>query len=98
MTIEIIGACIQDGNILITAVDCSEENYRRLERLRDDVNQKEFEFVFDTKDKKAYFSIRRWLLKQSCIKGKKTWGEVIHSLVGTITDSKGIGCYRVRDI
>lgn len=46
MTIEIEEVTVKDGIVRITALNCSEENLQKLERLRDDCYQKELQFVF----------------------------------------------------
>ena len=50
MTIEIEEVTVKDGIVRITALNCSEENLQKLERLRDDCYQKELQFVFDTRN------------------------------------------------
>ena len=53
MTIEIEEVTVKDGIVRITALNCSEENLQKLERLRDDCYQKELQFVFDTRNNKS---------------------------------------------
>lgn len=99
MTVEITGAYIQEGIVTIECIDCSEDNLDRLMRTRmDDGNEKSLSIVIDTREKKAFSSLRKWMLMQQCTTGKKTWGEALASLLGTITDTDGIGKYRVWDI
>lgn len=40
MTIEIEEVTVKDGIVRITALNCSEENLQKLERLRDDCYQR----------------------------------------------------------
>lgn len=98
MTVEVTSVNIQRGGVVtISCVDVSEENLQRIERVRDDGFQKEINLVIDTKDKKAFYSLRSWMLKQACTAGKKTWGTALLSVVGTITDLYGISRFRVRE-
>lgn len=90
MTVEIISARIEKGVIYITAVDISEENLQRIERTRDDGNERELELVFDTRDSKARNYIYNWLKNQKKTRTCTTWGEAIRAVVGIITD---IGVY-----
>ena len=85
MTVEIIAGRISEGVVQLTALDVSEENLQRMERTRDDGVEIEIEFVFDTRDQKAYSYIRKWLRKQKAANGVKTWGEAVQAVVGTIT-------------
>ncbi len=50
---EIEEVTVKDGIVRITALNCSEENLQKLERLRDDCYQKELQFVFDTRNNKS---------------------------------------------
>lgn len=94
MTVEITSTSMQNGVIRIGAVDVSEENLMRCERMRDDF-QKEIEFVFDLKDKLVYKYIINWLQSQKAVKGCKTYGEALNSILGTVTQISGK--YRVWD-
>lgn len=98
MTIEIVSTVLHKGTVMISCIDCSEENMSRWMRERDDGTQKEFEIVIDTSDPKQFISFRNWMMRQRCTEGKKTWGDAIRSLTGTITESYGIGKYRVSDL
>lgn len=96
MTIEITSTWIKDGIVEIEAIDCSEQNLDYLMRNKTDSGyETEVKFLIDTKDKKAFTNLRRWMLKQDCVAGKKTWGDALASLLGKVTDSSGIGQYRV---
>lgn len=99
MTIEIISASITSRHsIEITAIDCSEENFARMQRLRDDSCEQEIQYCFDsTSNSKAFYVLRKWLQKQKTTAKAETWGEALQAVVGTITDSYGIGKYRVMD-
>lgn len=94
MTIEITAVVLYDGIVTISCIDCSEENLNRIMRNRDDGGfQKELQIVIDTKIKWQRNALRIWLKKQSCTEGKKTWGDALHSLIGTVTETYGIGKY-----
>ena len=99
MTVEIISASIKESVVIIECTDCSEANLERMERTRmDDGNERSVHFVIDTTDKKSFIVLRRWMLHQQCTTNKKTWGEALSSLKGTITDTYGIGKFRVWDM
>lgn len=73
MTVEITEAYIREGIVTIDCIDCSERNLERLERTHmDDEIEKSIHFVIDTAEKKAFASLRKWMLKQQCTAGKKT--------------------------
>jgi len=97
MRVEIKGVGLQNGIVTISCIDCSEEHLQWIERTRDDGIEREFDLVIDSKDTKAFKSLRRWMRKQSCTGGKTTWGAALNALRGTITDTYGIGKYRVWD-
>ena len=54
MDVEIISYAVKDGIVSISAIDISDYNLQRLERLRDD-QERELEFVFDTSKKEEFF-------------------------------------------
>lgn len=85
MDIEIISVEILNGVVTITAIDVSDENLRRMERLRDDAAEKEVTFHLDSRNSKDYKYLRMWLKNQKAARGSKTWGEALNSTVGTIT-------------
>ena len=85
MMIEITSVSLNQGVVNIFAIDVSEENLQRLERTRDDGFEQEVEFVFDTHQKEHFLYLNRWLRKQKATKGCSTWGEALHSILGTIT-------------
>ncbi|MGO5337909.1 hypothetical protein ACTQZS_14110 [Bilifractor sp. LCP19S3_H10] len=97
MTIEITSATIISRyRIEITAIDCSEENLQKMERLREDNFEKEIYYVFDkTANPKALYAARNWLQKQSATAKAGSWADALNSIVGIVTDSYGIGKYRV---
>lgn len=99
MTIEIISASIISRHaIQITAINCSEENFERMERLRDDSYEQEIQYYFDSiSNPKAFYVLRKWLQKQKTTAKAETWGEALQAVVGTITDSYGIGKFRVME-
>ena len=74
MTIEIEEVTVKDGIVRITALNCSEENLQKLERLRDDCYQKELQFVFDTRNNKSdCIYLTYWLHHQKVTAGCKTY-------------------------
>lgn len=91
MTIEITSISVDKGIVSITAIDCSEENLQRLERIRDDGFQKELTFIFDTSCKNDFTYLHNWLHRQKVVKEQKpkTWGEALNSVYGIITTISG---------
>lgn len=85
MTVEITGACIKNGFIRIEAVDVSEENLQRMERVRDDGFEKIVEFIFDSRETETFAYLRSWLKRQKATKGCVTYGQAVQAVVGTIT-------------
>lgn len=99
MTVEITAAYIQKGIVTIECIDCSEINLERLERTRMDGGiEKSIHFVIDTTEQKSYIALRKWMMHQKCTENKKNWGEALNSLHGTVTDTYGLGKFRVWDI
>lgn len=95
MTVEIVSTLIHGKEVIISVVDISEERLQWLERRRTDENNPEFEFRFDTTDKKQFAALRKWMMRQEMARNKKTWGEALRSIVGIRTDTYGISKYRV---
>lgn len=95
MTVEIVSVVLEEGIVSIMAVDCSEENLQRMERIRDDGCERELEFLFDTHEKNDYLYLRKWLKKQKATHQAKTWGEALQAVSGIITTLSGR--YRVRE-
>ena len=94
MTIEVTSATIKNSIVTITALDVSEEHFQWIQRTRDDGFEKEIEYTFDTRDPK-HRNYLYWFLKhQRNARGATTWGDAIHSIIGTIIESP-IGKYRV---
>ena len=90
MTIEIEEVTVKDGIVRITALNCSEENLQKLERLRDDGYQKELQFVFDTRNNKSdCIYLTYWLHHQKVTAGCKTYGEAFYRIRGTVTTISG---------
>lgn len=85
MTVEIISTSLVNGICTITAIDCSEENLQRIERMRDDGFEQEVIFIFDTTVKSQCTYICKWLKAQKATIGCKTYGEALHSVCGTVT-------------
>ncbi len=90
MTVEITSATMDQGVIIIEAIDCRDETLQRIERYRDDYIVRELTFVFDTKnDQKAFRYFIHWLKDQRAVKGCRTYGDAFRSIIGTITDISG---------
>lgn len=85
MTIEVQSVSIKNGVVSIFAIDCSEENLQRMERLRDDTIETEICFLFDTHSQNDYLYLLRWLKRQKTTINVKTWGEALTSVYGTVT-------------
>lgn len=84
MYVEITGVEMHQGIVTIYATDISDENLQRMERYRDD-EIREIEFIFDTRDKRAFDTLYRWLKNQKSARGAGTYGEALRRTVGTIT-------------
>ncbi len=84
MDIEITSTLVTDGIVFIFGVDVSDENLRRMQRLKDDV-ETEVKFCFDTHEPADLKYLRTWLKNQKATKDSKTWGEALNSIIGTIT-------------
>ena len=91
MPIEITSYSVEKGIVSIEAIDCSEENLRRLERVRDDGIPKELTFIFDTSSKNDFTYLYNWLHHQKVVKEQnlKTWGEALNSVRGIVTTISG---------
>lgn len=85
MDVEIISCEVDHGIVKILAVDVSDQNLRRLERLRDDASETIVEFVFDTVRKGDYLYLRSWLKSQKATRQARTWGEALAAVAGSIT-------------
>lgn len=85
MDIEIISVEVNNGIVFIMAIDVSDENLRRMERLRDDAAEKEVLFKVDSHNEKDYKYLRKWLKEQKATEESETWGEALKSIIGTIT-------------
>lgn len=85
MDVEILDVQIKKGIVIIECNDVSEENLRRLERLRDDGVEESITFEFDTHIPKVQKDLHMWLRSQKATKESTTWGEALKSVIGTIT-------------
>ena len=85
MTVEIISYSIQEGIVFLGAIDVSEENLQRLERIRTDLDPEELIFRFDTHNPSDYDYLHKWLKRQKSTKEDSNWGESIRYVVGTVT-------------
>lgn len=85
MDVEILSVEINKGIVSFYCINVSDENLRRMERMRDDATEEEVVFNFDTHNPKAFQILRAWLHQQKRTKDSKTWGEALQSVVGTIT-------------
>ncbi len=95
MLVEIVSAMIRERVVYITAIDVSEEHLQRIERSRDDVPDKDIDFVFDTKDFYQQKYIYKWLKRQKVTENASTWGEALRNTQGTIVTISSK--YRVFD-
>lgn len=95
MTVEIVGVELSNRIVTITAVDCSEERLQYMKRMRDDGFESKAVFVYDTTQFSALCDLRYWLMRQKATKGSKTYGEALHSILGTVTTISSK--YRVYD-
>lgn len=88
MLVEITSVYIQSGIVHLFAVDVSEENLCRMERLRDDTSNPEIEFIFDTKEKQVYSYLHNWMKHQKVLEKipAPTWGQALRSIIGTVTE------------
>lgn len=86
MLVEIVSAGIRNQVVTISAIDVSEENLQRMERLRDDGFARELDFIFDSREKSQIEYLYRWLKEQKITREAATWGEALQAVVGTITD------------
>lgn len=86
MMIEITSIDIRHGIVTISAIDVSEENLQRLERIRDDGFEKNVEFIFDTHEEIALKYLHDWLKRQKATQGCDTWGQALNSIRGTVTN------------
>lgn len=89
MDVEILSYQVKDGIVKIQALDVSDQNLQRMERIRDDGQEKEVEFVFDTVRKEEYTYLRQWLKRQKVTREAKTWGEALTAMIGIITVING---------
>ena len=89
MMVEITEVSLNQGVVTIVAVDCSEENLQRMERMRDDGPPVEMEFNFNTHRRSDYTYLHKWLKSQKCAKTEKTWGDALRSVCGTVTTISG---------
>lgn len=85
MDVEILSTDIRDKVVIVTGIDVSDENLRRMERLKDDAAERIIEFRFDTREKAEQKYLRNWLKRQKATRQSRTWGEALNSIVGTIT-------------
>lgn len=85
MLVEIVSTQLKDGIVKMSAIDCSEENLQRLERIRDDGIEKEVEFLFDTHNRKCCRDFYKWMKSQKAVSQAGTWGEALSAVVGTVT-------------
>ena len=88
MLVEILSVSIKKGIVEIQALDVSEENLARMERMRDDMNNPEITFLLDTREGKV---LNNWLHRQKAVRKQEctTWGQALQAVVGTITTISG---------
>lgn len=76
MLVEILSVSIKKGIVEIQALDVSEENLARMERMRDDMNNPEITFLLDTREEKVLTYLNNWLHRQKAVRKQEctTWG------------------------
>ena len=91
MLVEILSVSIKKGIVEIQALDVSEENLARMERMRDDMNNPEITFLLDTREEKVLTYLNNWLHRQKAVRKQEctTWGQALQAVVGTITTISG---------
>lgn len=85
MDVEIVSVKIVNGIVFIFCNDISDENLRRMERMRDDAAEREVIFRFDSHIPKEFQFLYGWLKNQKATQGVQTWGQALNSTIGTIT-------------
>lgn len=95
MTVEITDVSLNNKIVTITAIDVSEENLQRLERVRDDGFEKEVCYVFDTTDREAFQYLYKFMHRQKITNGCVNWGQALQAIIGTHTTISGK--YRVLE-
>lgn len=91
MLVEILSVTLKKGIVEIQALDVSEENLSRMERMRDDMNNPELTFLLDTREEKVLMYLNNWLHRQKAVRKQEcpTWGQALQAVVGTITTISG---------
>ena len=91
MLVEILSVTLKKGIVEIQALDVSEENLSRMERMRDDMNNPELTFLLDTREEKVLMYLNNWLHRQKAVRKQEctTWGQALQAVVGTITTRSG---------
>lgn len=91
MLVEILSVSLKKGIVEIQALDVSEENLSRMERMRDDMNNPEITFLLDTREGKVLTYLNSWLHRQKAVRKQEctTWGQALQAVVGTITTISG---------
>ena len=91
MLVEILSVSLNKGVVEIQALDVSEENLNRMERMRDDMNNPEITFLLDTREGKVLTYLNNWLHRQKAVRKQEctTWGQALQAVVGTITTISG---------
>ena len=84
MLVEILSVSIKKGIVEIQALDVSEENLARMERMRDDMNNPEITFLLDTREEKVLTYLNNWLHRQKAVRKQEctTWGAGVTSSGG----------------
>ena len=88
--VEIISVRIEEKVVIFEAVDVSESNLQRLERTLED-EPRIVEISYDTKDVTQQHRLYTWLKQQKATQGCTTWGEALHSVLGTIVPATRYG-------
>lgn len=91
MLVEILSVTLKKGIVEIQALDVSEENLSRMERMRDDMNNPELTFLLDTREEKVLMYLNNWLHRQKAVRKQEctTWGQALQAVVS---------CWSVRPV
>ena len=91
MTVEITSVSIEDRIVTINAIDVTEENLQRMERIRDDGDERELTFMFDLRQYYPNIYLNKFLHRQKAVREAKPklLIEALNATVGTVTSING---------
>lgn len=97
MLVEILSVTLKKGIVEIQALDVSEENLSRMERMRDDMNNPELTFLLDTREEKVLMYLNNWLHRQKAVR-KQEWEcfQLCHEWMRNLPTSLAGRCDRFR--